>query len=192
MILHGLRKIKFYTKLFEDPDSSACKFAQISCSTLASLQIGLRLILCPPTLCKVENQNFVTCHCRLCYSSRHQTACFKVTEGLHPPYRAALSQHYSVASFATLLILSCLHSHSLRYSCRNVVRFCCDLETYNFMTATVVYLSTLLQVHELCSEWENDYEYTIENIVKGSCRCRFLRCYHILCRCTEETHEMLQ
>jgi hypothetical protein len=43
-----------------------------------------------------------------CCSSRHQIACFKATEGLHPPHRAALSHQYSVASFATLLALNCL------------------------------------------------------------------------------------
>jgi hypothetical protein len=32
------------------------------------------------------------------YSSRHQTACFNATEGLHLPYRAAKSQKYNVAS----------------------------------------------------------------------------------------------
>jgi hypothetical protein len=35
------------------------------------------------------------------YSSRHQIACFKATEEFHP-YRAAVSQQYGVASFATL------------------------------------------------------------------------------------------
>jgi hypothetical protein len=68
------------------------------------------------------------------YSSRHQIACFKATEGLQtppPPYSAALSHQYSVASFATLLVLSCLNSSGFRYSCCNVVRFCCDLETCN-------------------------------------------------------------
>jgi hypothetical protein len=36
------------------------------------------------------------------FYSHHQIACFKVTEELHPPYRAAVNQQYSVASFATL------------------------------------------------------------------------------------------
>jgi hypothetical protein len=62
-----------------------------------------------------------------------------------PPSRAALSQQYSVASFATLQVLSCLHSPGLRCSCCNVVRFCCDLEACNLMTATVD------QFGELCS-----------------------------------------
>jgi hypothetical protein len=49
-------------------------------------------------------------------STRHQIACFKATEGLRPPYRAALSQQYSVASFGTVRVLSCLHSPGLRSS----------------------------------------------------------------------------
>jgi hypothetical protein len=68
-------------------------------------------------------------------SSRHQIAYFKATEGLHPPYRAALSEEYSVASFATVLVLSCLHSPGLRCSFCDVVRFCCDLEACNLVTA---------------------------------------------------------
>jgi hypothetical protein len=69
------------------------------------------------------------------YSSRHQISCFKATEGLRPPYRTTLSQQYSVVSFATMLVLGCLHSPGLRCSCCNVVRFCCDLEAYNLVTA---------------------------------------------------------
>jgi hypothetical protein len=59
------------------------------------------------------------------YSSRQQIACSKATEGRHPPppYHAALSHQYSGASFATLLVLSCLHSPGLGCSCCNVVRF---------------------------------------------------------------------
>jgi hypothetical protein len=72
------------------------------------------------------------------YSSHHQTACFKVTEGLHSPYRAALSQQYSVARFAKLRVLSCLHSPGLRRSCSNVVRICCDLEACDLVTAAIV------------------------------------------------------
>jgi hypothetical protein len=51
--------------------------------------------------------------------------------------RAALSPQYSVASFATLRVLSCLHSPGLRCSCCNVVQFFCDLEVCNLVTATV-------------------------------------------------------
>jgi hypothetical protein len=43
-------------------------------------------------------------------------------------YRAALSHQYSTASFATLWVLSCLHSPELRLSCCKVARFCCDIE----------------------------------------------------------------
>jgi hypothetical protein len=71
-------------------------------------------------------------------SSRHQIACFKATEGLHPSYRAAICYQYSVASFATVRVLSCLHSHGLGCSCCNVVRFFCDLEACNLVTATAV------------------------------------------------------
>jgi hypothetical protein len=45
-----------------------------------------------------------------------------------PPCHAVQCHQYSVASFATLLVLSCLHSPGLRSSCCNVVRFCCGLE----------------------------------------------------------------
>lgn len=45
-----------------------------------------------------------------------------------PAYRAALSEEYSVASFAILRVLSSLHSPSLRCSCRNLVRFYYGLE----------------------------------------------------------------
>jgi hypothetical protein len=56
-----------------------------------------------------------------------------------PPYRAALSHQNSIASFATLQVLSCLHSLGLRCSCCNVVRFCCDLEACNLVTTFVQY-----------------------------------------------------
>jgi hypothetical protein len=48
-----------------------------------------------------------------------------------------LSQQYSVASFAALRVLSCLHSPGLRCSCCNVVRCCCDLQSFNLVTATI-------------------------------------------------------
>jgi hypothetical protein len=78
-----------------------------------------------------------------CYSRRHQIPCFKATEGLHPPYRAAVSHKYSVSSFATLRVLSCLHSPGFRCSCCDVVRFFCDLEACNLVTATIVRTSRL-------------------------------------------------
>jgi hypothetical protein len=81
------------------------------------------------------------------YKSRHQMTCFKATEKLHPPYRAALSEQNSVASsFATLPVASCLHSSELRCSCCNVVRFFCDLEAHNSVTATKERSQRLLRV----------------------------------------------
>jgi hypothetical protein len=71
------------------------------------------------------------------YSSSHQTACFKDTEGLrlHPPPRGSKSQ--AGHSVATLRVLSCFHSPALRCSCCSVVRFCCDPEAHNLMSATI-------------------------------------------------------
>jgi hypothetical protein len=76
---------------------------------------------------------------KLHYSSSHQIACFKVTEGLHPTPLSArlLSQLYNVASFATVQVMSCLHSPELRCSCRNVVRFCCDLKACNLLRTSI-------------------------------------------------------
>jgi hypothetical protein len=53
-------------------------------------------------------------------------------------HRAALSQQHSVAGFATMWVLSCLHSPGLRCSCYNVVRFCCDLEARSLVMAAVI------------------------------------------------------
>jgi hypothetical protein len=47
------------------------------------------------------------------------------------------AHQYSVAIFATLRVLRCLHSPGLRCSCCNVVRFCCDLESCNLVRATI-------------------------------------------------------
>jgi hypothetical protein len=58
-----------------------------------------------------------------------------------PPHRAALSQQPSVVTFATLRILSCLHSTGLRWSCCSVVWFCCDLEACNLVTATILHFT---------------------------------------------------
>jgi hypothetical protein len=71
------------------------------------------------------------------YSSRHQIAFFKATEELYHPYRAALCQPYSVASFATVRVLNCLHSPGLSCSCCNGVRFCCGLEACNLEMVTI-------------------------------------------------------
>jgi hypothetical protein len=46
------------------------------------------------------------------------------------PQHEAVSQQYSVASFPTLRVLSCLHSPRLSRSFWNVVRFCCDPEAF--------------------------------------------------------------
>jgi hypothetical protein len=111
------------------------------CSPLHSLQ------QCPPPHSPQQCVPLLTAHSRCsplqihtpyAYSSRHQTACFKATEGLRSPYRAALSNQHSVASFATLRVFSCLHSPGLCCSCCNVVRFCCGLEVCNLVTDTIV------------------------------------------------------
>jgi hypothetical protein len=54
-----------------------------------------------------------------------------------PLLRAALSQQFSVASFATLRFLRCLHSPGVCCSFCNVVRFYCDLEACNLLTTTI-------------------------------------------------------
>jgi hypothetical protein len=74
-------------------------------------------------------------HCSSC----NQLAYFKATEGPQPPppYCACLSQQYSGASFATVRVLSCLHSPGLRWSCCNGVLLCCGLKACNLVTATV-------------------------------------------------------
>jgi hypothetical protein len=48
-----------------------------------------------------------------------------------------MSHQYSVAGFATVRVLSCLHSPGLHFSCWDVVRFYCDLEACNLVTADV-------------------------------------------------------
>jgi hypothetical protein len=63
-----------------------------------------------------------------------------------PPWRAALSQQYNVASFDTLRVLSCLHSPGLRCSCCNVAWLYCDLEACNLVTATIVRFTWLWNV----------------------------------------------
>jgi hypothetical protein len=52
----------------------------------------------------------------------------------NPPYRAALSQLYSVAK---LRVLSSLQLSGLRCSCCNVVRFFCDLEACILVADTI-------------------------------------------------------
>jgi hypothetical protein len=48
-----------------------------------------------------------------------------------------LCHRYSVASFTALLVMSCHYSPELRCSCCNVVRFYCNLEACNLVTATI-------------------------------------------------------
>jgi hypothetical protein len=73
------------------------------------------------------------------YSSRHQLACFKATEGLPSPFPRG-SKSTVQRCFSTLWVLSCLHSPGLSCPCCNVVRFCCDLETCNLVMVTIVQL----------------------------------------------------
>jgi hypothetical protein len=106
--------------------------SSLKCSKMAKV-VSLTDLLKHLTKCKL----YVTIHCKLQlhYSSRQQISCFKVTEGLQPPYSAAPNHQYSVASFARVLVLSCLHSSGLRCSRCNVIRFCCDPEACNLVTA---------------------------------------------------------
>jgi hypothetical protein len=74
----------------------------------------------------------------------------KPWKDFYPLHRAARSQQYSVASFATLRVLSCLHSPGLRCLCYNVARFCCDHVACNLVTATTdgIAIMQLLEVLE--------------------------------------------
>jgi hypothetical protein len=77
-------------------------------------------------------------HSQYFYSSCHQIAFFKATERHPPPpCRSALSRQFSVASFAKLRVLNCLHSPGLHCSSCNIVRFFCDLGACNMVTATI-------------------------------------------------------
>jgi hypothetical protein len=62
------------------------------------------------------------------YSSRHQIACFKATEGL-PPLTARLWVTIAAISELSSLAWATLF-------CYNVVRFLCDLEACSLVTAT--------------------------------------------------------
>jgi hypothetical protein len=76
-------------------------------------------------------------------SSRHLIAYFKASEGLHPPYSTTRSHQHSVASFATLRVLNCLHSPGLCCSCCNIVRFCCGLDACSLLTATIALFNSI-------------------------------------------------
>jgi hypothetical protein len=52
-------------------------------------------------------------------------------------YSAAQIRQYSVASFATLRLLNCLHSPVLRCSYCNVVRSYCDSEACNLVVVII-------------------------------------------------------
>jgi hypothetical protein len=82
--------------------------------------------------------------------SSHQIACFKATEGFHPPYRAALSHQHSVASFATLLVQSCLQSHGLRCSCCNVVQF---WKVHSLLRQVICRFTARTNPHTWAPEW---------------------------------------
>jgi hypothetical protein len=77
------------------------------------------------------------------------------TSHASPPshYRAALSQQYSVGGFATLLVLSCLHSYEFRSSCCNVVRCYCDLEERTLVTYTTVYVKSQFIADLTITRW---------------------------------------
>lgn len=55
----------------------------------------------------------------------------KTTEELQSPYSAALSQQYWNSGFATLRVLSCPYRPRFRFSCLDVVWFCCDKSYYS-------------------------------------------------------------
>lgn len=63
---------------------------------------------------------------------------------LLPAYCAALSQHYSISSFARLRVLRCLYSPVFRCSCCSAVRFWRDLETWNLATASAASVAVTL------------------------------------------------
>jgi hypothetical protein len=113
--------------IFLNSSSSVSVTKRISAyPTLLNVNGVLSLHSVLPYQCNTAHTYFTTS-----YSNRHQITYFKATERFHPPNRAALNQQYRVVSFATLRVLSCLHSPGLRCSCYNVVRLLCDLEACN-------------------------------------------------------------
>jgi hypothetical protein len=79
---------------------------------------------------------FIHACVRACVTVTSPNCMLQGHEGLHTPYHAAVSQEHSVASFATLRALSCLHWPGLRCPCYNVVRFRRALEACSTVTAT--------------------------------------------------------
>jgi hypothetical protein len=74
------------------------------------------------------------------YRSRHQIACFKATEGLHSSLPRGSKSPVQRCQLCYTAGSSCIHSPALRCSCCNVIRFCCDLEACNLVTAAIVIL----------------------------------------------------
>jgi hypothetical protein len=76
------------------------------------------------------------------------------------PYRAAVSEKQSVASFATLPALSCFYWSEFRFSCCNIARFGCDLETCSLVTTAVEFI-TLNAVWPLTLLLTGSYVWTV-------------------------------
>jgi hypothetical protein len=110
----------------------------------------------PLNLCSSVNNHFPTNNWNGREERKHLKGRWNLWKGIHKisismlqghwrtsplPYRGALSQDYSVASFATPRVLSCLHSPGLRLSCYNDVRFCSDLEAHNLATIAITRLT---------------------------------------------------
>jgi hypothetical protein len=116
--------------------------------TLVSRTLNLEMLMpcdpfSSPSVAGPKNAN-VTNHRKtfavLCYSTTAAVSSLHASRLRKDltPYHAALSQQYSVASFATLRILNCLHSPRLRCSSCNGVLFRFDLEACNLVTAIIV------------------------------------------------------
>jgi hypothetical protein len=65
----------------------------------------------------------------------------------HTRYCVDVNQTYNIASFATLLLPSCIHSPGLRCSCYNVTRFYCNLEACNLVTAAIFHKATKITLY---------------------------------------------
>jgi hypothetical protein len=96
-----------------------------------------------------------------------------------PLPRGSKSQ-YTVSSFDTLRVLSCLYSPGLCCSCCNVERFCCDLEACNLVTATLNILSVCSRSNKLalkgkksCGIQVQETEYGFQIVYRN---CKQLPC----------------
>jgi hypothetical protein len=80
-----------------------------------------------------------------------------------PPYRSALGLQYSVATFAAMQVLSCLHSPGLRCSRYNVIQVCCHLEAHIFVTiirTSTVYFFTDAELRTVANtSWNTTFRY---------------------------------